>query len=494
MKSLTPIRVRFAPSPTGFMHVGGLRTALYNYLFARQNKGVFVLRIEDTDRTRLVKGAVEQIIQTMHWSGIDYDEGPEKDGNFGPYIQSERLDRYKEYAKDLVEKGKAYYCFCDPVRLKTIKEAQIAAGKPSKYDRHCRDLKWEEVTEKLKKKPYVIRLKVPDHKLIKFKDIVRGEVTINSDDLDDQVLIKSDGYPTYHLACVVDDHLMEITHVIRGEDWVPSTPKHILLYEAFGWKLPEFAHLPLLLNHDKSKLSKRDCCVAVEDYMEQGYLPEAMINFIALLGWNPGGENEIFSLDELIKKFDLTKVNKSGAVFDLEKLNWINGKYIREMKLEDLTHECKPYLEGYLEKIASKIDKELVNDEYFRAVVKLLQERLNKISDVTEGIDYFFLKKLDYDKKLLVFKKSDIEKTKSGLEKSLEVLEKLSLDQWNQDALNGIIQKVCEANNLKPGDIFWPIRVALSGVEASPSPVELLEVLGKERSLARIKNALAMMK
>jgi glutamyl-tRNA synthetase len=487
-------RVRFAPSPTGFMHVGGLRTALYNYLFARQTKGVFVLRIEDTDRTRLIKGAAKQIIQTMHWSGIDYDEGPEKDGDFSPYIQSERLEIYKKYAEELVEKGKAYYCFCDPVRLKTIKHAQIQAGKPSRYDRHCRDLKWEEVVEKLKKKPYVIRLKIPDHQQIKFQDIIRGEVVVNSDELDDQILLKSDGYPTYHLANVVDDYLMKITHVIRGEDWLPSTPKHVLLYQAFGWDLPEFAHLPLLLNTDRSKLSKRDCCVAVEDYMEQGYLPEAMLNFIALLGWNPGNEDEIFSLNQLIKRFDLRKVHKAGAVFDLEKLNWISGKYIREMKLEDLTHECKPYLESYLKKIGNKTEKDLINDRYFKSVVKLFQERLTKISDITQDVDYFFLKELDYDAKLLVFKKSDQKKTRLGLQKALEVLEKLSDEQWNQTALNDILQKICEANKLKPGDVFWPIRTALSGVEASPSPAELLAVLGKNRSLKRIKTALAKLK
>ncbi|MFC1651811.1 glutamate--tRNA ligase [Patescibacteria group bacterium] len=488
------IKVRFAPSPTGFLHVGGLRTALYNYLFAKKNNGIFVFRIEDTDRNRFIKGATEQIIQTMHWAGIDYDEGPEKGGKNAPYLQSERSEIYKKFAEELVKADKAYYCFCDPVRLTTIRQEQIREKKPPKYDRHCLSLKKEEVEELKKKKPYVIRLKVPDNQKIKFTDLIRGDVEINSDDLDDQILQKSDGYPTYHLANTVDDHLMGITHVIRGEEWIPSTPKHILLYKAFKWDIPEFAHLPLLLNKDKSKLSKRDLCVSVEDYMEQGYLPEAMLNFVALLGWNTKDENEIYSLDELIKQFDLERVHKGGAVFDLEKLNWINGKYIRQMKLEDLTHECKPYLENYLKKIENKIDKSLVNDQYFKEVVNLFQDRLEKIADITELVDYFFLKEINYDKKLLIFKKSDLEKTKLGLEKTLERLGKVDLQNWETENLNVILEAVVKGNDLKPGDVFWPIRAALSGREASPSPPELLEVFGKERSLERIKEAIDKLK
>jgi len=494
MKDNQAIKVRFAPSPTGFLHVGGLRTALYNYLFARKNKGKFVLRIEDTDRNRFVKGAVKQIIQTMHWAGIDYDEGPEKGGPNAPYIQSERLEIYQKHAKELVEKRKAYYCFCDPVRLKTARQKQTQEGKPPRYNRHCRGLKQKKVEELKKKKPYVIRLKVPDNQKIKFKDLIRGEVEIDSDDLDDQILQKSDGYPTYHLANTVDDHLMEITHVIRGEEWIPSTPKHILIYKALGWEIPEFAHLPLLLNKDKSKLSKRDLCVSVEDYMEEGYLPEAMINFVALLGWNTKDESEIYSLGELVKQFDLKRVHKGGAVFDLEKLNWLNGKYVRQMKLEDLTHECKPYLESYLKKIEKKIDKSLVNDQYFKEVVKLFQERLIKISDIKGLVDYFFLKEIDYDKKLLIFKKSNLEKTKLGLEKVLERLEKVELKNWEPDNLNAILEAIVKGSDLEPGDVFWPVRAALSGREASPSPPELLEVLGKERSLERVKRALEKLK
>ncbi len=492
--NFSKVKVRFAPSPTGYLHVGSLRTALYNYLFAKKHKGVFVLRIEDTDQNRLVKGATEQVIQTMHWAGIDYDEGPEKGGGDAPYFQSERLEIYRKYIDELIDKKKAYYCFCDPVRLTTMREEQIKNKKPSKYDRHCRDLKWSEVTEKLKKKtPYVVRLKIPDNQEIKFKDLVRGTVKINSDDLDDQVLLKSDGYPTYHLANTVDDHLMKITHVIRGEEWISSTPKHILLYQAFGWDIPEFAHLPLLLNKDKSKLSKRQGDVAVEDYMEKGYLPEAMINFVALLGWNTKDENEIYSLEELVKQFDLTRVHKGGAVFDLEKLDWINGKYIRKMQIEDLAHECKPYLEKHLKVLGDKVEKDLINDRYFKDIVKLFQERLVRISEITELVDYFFLKKIEYDKKLLIFKKSDTQKTQLGLEKALERLREVKDENWNQEYLNGVLQGVCQDSELKPGDVFWPIRAALSGVEASPSPVELLEVLGVERSMNRIKKALEML-
>ena len=332
------VRVRFAPSPTGYLHVGGLRTALYNYLFARKNNGKFILRIEDTDRNRYVEGAVEKLISSLKWCGLEYDEGPDVEGQYGPYMQSERLALYKQHAQQLVDAGKAYYCFCTPERLEALREDQQRRKLPqAKYNKLCLSLSKKEIDEKLSSGiQHVIRLNVePDQKII-FDDIIRGKIEFESNNVDDQVLIKGDGYPTYHLANVVDDHLMEISHVIRGEEWLSSTPKHVLLYNFFGWEKPHFAHLPLLLNPDRSKLSKRQGDVAVEDYRDKGYLKDALVNFVALLGWNAGDDQEFYYIDELIQKFSLEKVNKSGAVFDLEKLNWLNAEHLRKKSNDEL--------------------------------------------------------------------------------------------------------------------------------------------------------------
>ena len=324
-------RVRFAPSPTGYLHVGGLRTALYNYLFARNCKGKFILRIEDTDRNRYVPGAVENLISTLSWAGIDYDEGPDKGGEYGPYLQSERLDIYKEHADSLIKNKKAYYCFCSSGRLTSLREKQQKQNLQAMYDKHCLSLSEEEIRYNLSEGlPHVIRLNVEPGKKIKFNDYIRKEIEFSSDVVDDQVLIKTDKYPTYHLANVVDDHLMKITHVIRGDEWLSSTPKHVILYEAFGWEIPIFAHLPLLLNADRSKLSKRQGDVAVEDYKNKGYLKEALVNFVALLGWTAGDNKEYYDINELISKFSLDRVNKSGAVFNIEKLNWLNEEHLRK--------------------------------------------------------------------------------------------------------------------------------------------------------------------
>ncbi len=326
------VRVRFAPSPTGYLHIGGLRTALYNYLFAKNNNGKFILRIEDTDRNRYVEGAVENLISTLNWIGLKYDEGPDAKGEFGPYMQSQRLDIYKKYANDLLENGKAYCCFCTPERLQELREEQQRQKLPqAKYDKHCLNLTKDEIKEKLESGiPHVIRLNVPADQKVTFDDVIRERVEFDTSNIDDQVLIKSDGFPTYHLANVVDDHLMKITHVIRGEEWLSSTPKHILLYDFFEWEKPVFAHLPLLLNPDRSKLSKRQGDVAVEDYQSKGYLKETLINFVALLGWNAGDDKEFYYLDELVEKFSLERVNKAGAVFDLQKLNWLNAEHLRK--------------------------------------------------------------------------------------------------------------------------------------------------------------------
>lgn len=333
---MSNVRVRFAPSPTGFVHVGSLRTALYNYLFARHHGGKFVLRVEDTDRARYTEGAVENLLETLEWSGLSDDEGPENNGDFGPYYQSQRLNIYHEYIEKLISNNFAYPCFCSEERLAKIREEQIGKKLTPKYDGHCRHISGDELIKRRKSEDHVIRLKIPPEGITKVSDIIRGEVQFQNEMIDDQVLLKSDGFPTYHLANVVDDHLMGITHVIRGEEWLISTPKHIILYDYFGWPIPQFAHLPLLLNPDRSKLSKRQGDVAVEDYRKKGYLPEALLNFVALLGWNRGDDEEIFSLEELIADFSLERVNKSGAVFNIEKLNWMNGIYIRSFRKRNI--------------------------------------------------------------------------------------------------------------------------------------------------------------
>src|SRR3989339_1628550 len=346
------VKTRFSPSPTGFLHIGSLRTALYNYLFAKKHGGTFLVRVEDTDRERLVEGAVESLIRTLETVGITYDEGPilvdgrlSEKGPNGPYTQSQRLPIYKEHAQKLVEQGSAYYCFCSKERLEELRNQQQIAKLQTKYDRQCLKLDHEEISRRLAAgESHVIRLQIPDGETT-FQDEIRGPITISNSEIDDQVLMKADGYPTYHLAVVVDDHLMGVTHIIRGEEWISSVPKHVLLYNAFGFPMPSFAHLPLILNADKSKLSKRQGDVAVEDYLAKGYLPEALVNFVALLGFNPTGDREIYSLQELIDAFDLSCVNKSGAVFDHQKLDWMNGQYIKQLTNEELVIRCKTFLE-----------------------------------------------------------------------------------------------------------------------------------------------------
>jgi len=498
------IKTRFAPSPTGYLHIGGLRTALYSYLYANQHKGEFVLRIEDTDQKREVKGAVEALIATLQKMGLDWDSGPVLDsslnlgekGQNGPFLQSKRVDLYQEYADELIGQGKAYYCFCTEERLATLREDQEANKQAPRYDGLCRNLVGDEIEEKLKQGlPRVVRLKIPENrpasaeasagKEVVVHDLLRGDVHFKTTEIDDQVLIKSDGFPTYHLANVVDDHLMEITHVIRGEEWLPSTPKHILLYEAFDWKAPEFAHLPLLLNADKSKLSKRQGDVAVEDYLAKGYLPEALINYVALLGWHPQDNQEVFSLDQLIKDFSLERVQKAGAVFDLEKLNWFNAYYIKQLSDEELAERCKEFLPN-------------INQEILVKILKIEKERLNNLSELGEKAK-MFLELPEYNSEILVFsakggsasgrKKSTKETSLVALEKVLEKLNSISEQDWQKEKIKACLTEVVGENSLTNGDVFWPTRVAVSGLEKSPAPEEIMWVLGKEESLSRIKIA-----
>jgi len=475
------IKTRFAPSPTGYLHIGGIRTALYSYIFAKQNLGKMILRIEDTDQTREVTGAVESLIQTMQKMSLKWDEGPQLNKSLGisekgqnqSYFQSKRLKIYQEYAKKLIDNGKAYYCTCSKARLDELRQEQMAKGQPPKYDGHCRNQINNETKNQINNETTVIRLKIPEQGNVLFNDMVRGEVSIDCSEIDDQILIKSDGFATYHLASVVDDHLMGITHVIRGEDWLPSTPKHILLYQAFGWQLPEFAHLPLLLNPDKSKLSKRQGDVAVEDFLAKGYLPEALINYTALMGWHPQDNQEIFSLKELIKHFDLKRVQKAGAIFDLEKLNWFNCHYIKQKPVMELLKLCQSFVPD-------------TNFKTLKIILQSQKERLITISDIKELIDS--LTKISvYQPNLLIYKKSSKEKTSQGLRIALNILTEQI--KWDVKIIKSKLEQAVKENNLTNGDLFWPVRVALSGQEKSPPPEEIMEIIGKKESLARISAA-----
>lgn len=489
---MSKIRTRFAPSPTGYLHVGGFRSALYNYLFARKNNGVFILRIEDTDQKREVEGALEKLTKSLEWAGLMYNEGVYllddkivQKGNFGPYIQSQRLETYQKYAKKLVEEKKAYYCFCTPERLEKMRAEQFTAKQAPMYDQYClKNLSPEEVNQKLKEKcPATIRLKVEKGREIKFNDLIRGEVVFKSDLIDNQILIKSDGFPTYHLASVVDDHLMQISHIIRGEEWLSSAPKHILLYEAFGWTPPEFAHLPLLLSVERKKLSKRDGDVSVEDYIEKGYLKEALINFVALLGWNPGkGETqEIFSLDELVQKFDLKNVNKAGAVFDLKKLDWINSQYIKKLSIDELYELSKDFFKQ--KNFYRNSSEEKKSEEYLKKVLIIEQERLVNLSGVGESNKFFFREPV-YEKDLLRWKNMNDGELKNNLEEAKKTLENISGKDWTKESLEKIL---LEAAGDKRGEFLWPLRVSLTGEKKSPPPHEVAWVLGKKEVVKRIE-------
>lgn len=472
------IRTRFAPSPTGFLHVGGLRTALYAYLLAKKHNGQFLLRIEDTDQSRSVPGAVENMIGNLAWAGIDFDEGPGKEGACGPYVQSERLPLYQKHAKQLVDAGHAYHCFCSSERLEKARAQQIAHKLPPAYDKHCRNLPKEEVEQKLQnKEPYVIRMKIPLEGDVTFNDVIRGDVSFSWRVIDDQVLLKSDGFPTYHLAVVVDDHYMNVSHTIRGEEWLSSTPKHILLYQYFGWEAPLFAHLPLLLNPDRSKLSKRQGDVAVDDYRNKGFLPEALVNFIAFLGWNPGDTREIFSLEDLKKEFSLERVGKSGAVFNIEKLNWLNQQYIQHMPADQLLLRVKPLLQ----------EKGWTNhsDQYIKQVIELLRERMILLPDFITLGSYFFEQPTSYDEKA---------KAKSWKPEAAAHLKQLAQEfandaTFDHTSLENVLRAYAEKAAVGAGSLIHPLRLALTGTSQGPSLFHLMAVLGKEIICKRIEKA-----
>ncbi len=481
------VRTRFAPSPTGYLHIGSLRTALFAYLTAKSQGGQIILRIEDTDQERRVEGAVKKLVEILNWSGIEFDEGDHIGGEFGPYTQTNRLDIYERCAKKLLARGKAYRCFCSPERLKKMREDQQKRKEPPRYDRKCRDLSDEEIKKNLQAyKPFVIRQKMPKRVEVIAHDELRGDIKFNSGELEDHILIKSSNIPTYQFASVVDDHLMEISHVVRGEEWIPSFPKNILLYKAFDWTPPKFIHMPLTLNKTGGKLSKRQGDVSVEDFKAKGYLKEALINFCVHLGWHSKGDNEIFTLKELEKEFDYKKMGTSPAIFDTEKLDYLNGYYIREMEIEKLVDLCMPFLEKNLSKTT---DDRRQTTEYIKKVVSIEQERLKRLDEIGELTEFFFLDKLEYDKDMLVWKKMEPSEVKPNLELIIKLLNKIPEDCWTNDSIEEGIVSYLKAKELRIGNYLWPMRVALTGRKASPGPFEVAEVLGKEITLKRIKLA-----
>lgn len=491
------IRDRFAPSPTGNVHVGSLRTALYNYLFAKKNNGQFLLRLEDTDRTRYEEGAVENLLDALMVTGVVPDEGLfEEDGKIiqkgdcGPYIQSERLDIYKKYIDQLLENGQAYYCFCTKERLDEVREKQKAAGETPRYDGHCRNLPREEVEARVAAgEPYVIRLKLPEDHVVAFDDAVRGRIEINTNDLDDQVLIKTDGFPTYHFAVVVDDHLMGITHVIRGEEWLPSTPKHVYLYECFGWEQPQYVHLSNILNDDHKKLSKRQGDVSVGDFLKKGYLPEALINFLALLGWSPENEQEIFSMDELIEAFDLSRINKSGAVFDRAKLDWMNAHYIKELPIEELTGRMIPYLldAGYIAE--ADVQNRM---PWLEKVGELMRERLNYFAQVPEETKMLFDRNFEITdpESLDILKEETVPVLFNALVE--KITESDVVDTERAKAILKEIQKEHKAEKIKGKMLYMPTRIMLTGEMHGPDLTLIMDVLGKEELLLRLERMRSM--
>lgn len=481
-----PVRVRYAPSPTGLPHVGNIRTALFNWLFARHYDGKFIVRIEDTDQSRKVEGALESILDSLRWLGLGWDEGPEKGGYYGPYFQSERLDMYQKYAQELIDKGHAYRCYCSPDRLAEMRAQMEARNELVRaYDRRCRDLSREEQAkfEALGITP-VVRLKVPLDGETTFNDLIKGPVTFKNEQLDDLVLLKTDGFPTYHLANIVDDHSMEISHVLRADEWLSSTPKHVLLYQAFEWEPPLFAHLPMILGPDKSKLSKRHGATSVTEFRDEGYLPQAMLNFMALLGWSLDDKTEIFSPDELVKGFSIERVSKTAAIFDHQKLHWMNGLYLRELKPEELLEEIMPVLEACL---PAQVERPLP-ENYVRDIVPLIRERINTFKEAATYADFFFLNELEYEPSLLVGKKMTPQSTLSMLKTALSRLRNIDFEH---DILESTLRALAEELGLKAGPLFTPLRIACTGRTASPGLFETMTVLGKERCLIRIEAAIS---
>ncbi len=490
------VRVRFAPSPTGEPHVGNIRTALFNWLFARHHGGSFILRVEDTDQQRKVQGALESILLSLKWMGLDWDEGPVDDndgsqGPFGPYFQSQRLAMYREAANKLVEQGDAYECFCTPARLVEMRKTQTDAKNQIGYDRHClTTLTTEERQRRVASgEDHVIRFRIPEEQLeVAIHDVIRGDVTWDARLLDDFVMIKSDGFPTYHLANIVDDHGMEITHVLRAEEWLPSTPRHLLLYKAFGWEPPIYAHMPMILGNDRSKLSKRHGATSALEYKENGYLPETLFNFMALLGWSLDDHTEIFSRDDLVKFFTLDHVGKAGAIFDTEKLTWMNGVYIRALSIPELASRIQPFLErpqkegGLSDEVARPLDK-----DFLLHLVPLVQERLKQLSDATDMLSLFFETIVDYESITLIQKGTTVEQTVSALNSTIQRFE--AMENWDSVELETIVRTLLNTLGMNPRQLFGTIRLAVTGNTVSPPLFETIYALGRARTLERLRSA-----
>ncbi len=472
----TMVRVRFAPSPTGYPHLGNIRTALFNWLFARHNNGSFILRIEDTDVARRVEGAIDTILDSLRWLGLDWDEGP--------YFQSERLEMYREAADQLVREELAYLCYCSPQRLEAMRQEQTKRKQPPGYDRRCRHLTREQKAGlEASGAPPVVRFKSPLEGQTSFHDLIRGEIVFENSTLDDFVLLKSDGYPTYHLANIVDDHSMAISHILRADEWLSSTPRHVLLYQALGWQPPQFAHLPMILGPDRSKLSKRHGATAINEYRDQGYLPEAMINFLALLGWSLDDKTELLSREEIVKHFSLERVSKTAAVFNRDKLDWMNGVYLRNLSLEDYSERAISFLERDL---PSEVERPLDTD-YIRQIMPLIQERAKTLAEVPQLSEFFFVDKLEYDAGLLLGKLESGQVVKI-LQAAITRVEKLG--NWDAASLEGVLRPMAEELDLKTGVFFGLLRTATTGRTAAPPLFQTMEVLGKERCLKRLKTAL----
>lgn len=472
---MTPVRVRFAPSPTGYLHIGGLRTALYDYLFARSMQGKCILRIEDTDQSREVAGAAQNLIDTLHQLGIDFDESPAIGGEFAPYTQSQRLPLYQEHAQKLVDTGHAYHCFCSAETLTAMREEQQAKGIFVKYDRRCLSLSKEEVAAKLANDDkHVIRLKMPENRVFAFEDIIRDKVEMDSSQSDDQVLLKSDGFPTYHLAAVVDDHYMQISHVIRGEEWLSSTPKHIWLYECFGWEAPKWVHLPLILSTDRSKLSKRMNDVSVESYLSKGYLKEALLNFVALLGWHTADDRELYTLEEMCQLFSLDRVNKAGAIFDLTKLDWMNGHYLRNLPLETIAERAKPYY------LAVELD---ISDEHkYLKSIEVARERCTLLPELAEYAKMFYLDAALSEEDSQILHSEDSQTVLQWFARELGELEFVEAD-----TIQDMVKRFTTETGIKGKNLYTPLRLALIHQPHGPDLPSTLTILGLEESIRRLK-------
>ena len=479
-ESDTPVRVRFAPSPTGYPHLGNIRTALFNWLFARHHGGTLVLRIEDTDVARRVEGALEIILDSLRWLGLDWDEGP--------YFQSQRLPAYRETAQKLLDQDRAYLCYCSPERLDVMRREQMKRKQPPKYDRRCRGLTQEERAElNAKGATPVIRFKTPLEGETTFDDLVYGRVTFRHDTLDDFVLLKSDGYPTYHLANIVDDHLMAISHVLRAEEWLSSAPRHVLLYQALDWQAPRFAHLPMILGPDRAKLSKRHGATNVSEYQREGYLPAAMVNFLALLGWSLDDRTELLSREELIKHFSLDRVGKTGAIFNKEKLEWMNGVYLRRLSLAEFVHQAMPFLDRDLPESVSRP----LDEDYVGHVLELIQERAKTLAEVPQLAEFFFLDELHYE--VCLFSKARVD-GKSAIEAITVTRQKFEkLVTWDVGTLEGVLRPLATELNLRTGELFGLLRVAVTGRTAAPPLFQTMAVLGREKCLKRLTSTLQVL-